>query len=210
VSRNKIRELEVLIPILFGEIKQVDEPAKEIKILLDSGASGSIISKEFIQKAKRIPAQAPTWRTMVGTFATDFKYIAEFSLPELNPTASFKQKMYVVPKVSNYDVILGRDFLKVEISFNLNNQSITWNDVSTSLKKPTSANNLNYAIEECYVLQAGDSRLQRILDTKYEKTNLSEIIQECTHLNKIEQKGICGLLSKSTDSWANVQASYTK
>jgi len=210
VSRNKIRELEVLIPILFGEIKQVDEPAKEM-ILLDSGASGSIISKEFIQKAKRIPAQAPTWRTMMaGMFATNFKYIAEFSLPELNPTASFKQKMYIVPKVSNYDVILGRDFLKVGISFNSNNQSITWNDVSTSMKKPTSANNLNYAIEECYVLQAGDSRLQHILDTKYEKTNLSEIVQECTHLNKIEQKGICSLPSKSTDSWANAQASYTK
>jgi len=48
VSR-KIREQEVLIPILFGEIKtgEIDEPAKEIKILLDSGASGSIISKEF-------------------------------------------------------------------------------------------------------------------------------------------------------------------
>ena len=49
---------------------------------------------------------------MAGTFSTDSKYIAEFSLPELNPTAPFKQKMYVVPKVStNYDVILGRDFL---------------------------------------------------------------------------------------------------
>jgi len=45
---------------------------------------------------------------------------AEFSLPELNPTASFKQKIYVVPKVSYYDVILGRDFLqKVEISVNV-------------------------------------------------------------------------------------------
>jgi len=53
VSRKK-REQEILIPILFGEIKTgtFDEPAKEIKILLDSGASGSIISKEFIQNAK--------------------------------------------------------------------------------------------------------------------------------------------------------------
>jgi len=55
---GKSRELEVLIPILFGEIKTgaIDEPAKEMKIFLDSGASGSIISKELTQKAKRIPA----------------------------------------------------------------------------------------------------------------------------------------------------------
>jgi len=45
---------------------------------------------------------------------------AEFSSTELNPAASFKQKIYVVPKVSNYNVILGRDFLqKVEISINV-------------------------------------------------------------------------------------------
>ena len=55
---EKNTELEVFIPILFGEIKTgaINEPAKEIKILLDSGASGSIISKELTQKAKRIPA----------------------------------------------------------------------------------------------------------------------------------------------------------
>jgi len=32
------------------------------------------------------------------------------------------------------------------------------------MKKPTSTNDFNYAIEESYVLQADDSRLQRILD----------------------------------------------
>ena len=73
---------------------------------------------------------------------------------------------------------------------------ITWNDVSTSMKKLKSANNFNYAIEESCVLQADDSRFQRILDSKYEKANLSEIVQECTHLSNIERKGKYYLLSK--------------
>jgi len=77
---EKIREQEVLIPILFGEIKTgaIDKPAKEKKILLDSGASGSIITKEFTQIAQRIPVRVATWRTMAGIFATNSKHIAEF------------------------------------------------------------------------------------------------------------------------------------
>jgi len=134
---------------------------------------------------------------MAGTFSTDSKYFAEFSLPELNPTATFKQKMYVVLKVSNYDVILGRDFLqKAGISLDFNNQLITCNNVSTSMKKPKSTNNFNYAIEESHVLQNDNLRLQHILDANYEKANLNEIVQECTHLNKIEKKGLYDLLSK--------------
>jgi len=96
------------------------------------------------------------------------RYLAQYGGYILD--ASFNQKMYVVPKVSNYDVILGRDFLhKVGISLDFNNQLITWNDVSTSMKKPKSRNDFNYAIEESYVLQTDDSRLQRILDANYEK-----------------------------------------
>jgi len=65
--------------------------------------------------------------------------------------------LFVVPKVSNYDVILGRHFLqKVGISLDFNNQLISWNDVSTLMKKPQSANNFNYTIEESYTLQADD------------------------------------------------------
>jgi len=52
--------------------------------------------------------------------------------------------MYVVPKVSNYDVILGRDFFqKVRISLDFNNQLITWNDVSTSMINSKSTNDFN-------------------------------------------------------------------
>jgi len=106
--------------------------------------------------------------------------------------------MYVVPEVSYYDAILGRDFLqKVGFFLDFNNQLITWNDVSTSMKKPKSTNNFNYAIEERHVLLQNDnSRLQRILDANYEKANLNEIVQECTHLNEIKRKGLNDLLNK--------------
>jgi len=34
------------------------------------------------------------------------------------------------------------------------------------------------------------------LDANYEKANLNEIVQECTHLNEIEKKGLNDLLIK--------------
>jgi len=33
--------------------------------------------------------------------------VVEFTLPELNPTAKVRHKMYVVPKMSKYDLIIG-------------------------------------------------------------------------------------------------------
>ena len=54
MSGKKIEEREVLIPICFGEIKTgaIDEPAREIKILLDSGASGSITEPRLVLSQK--------------------------------------------------------------------------------------------------------------------------------------------------------------
>ena len=189
----------MLVPILFGEI-EVDSTRnkkQEVKILLDSGASGCIISKDFIKKNKRVPIKSTTWNTMAGRFATKYKYYAEFSLPELNSTAIFKQKMYVVPEINNYDLILGRDFLqKAGISLDFKNQKVLWNDIETSMKPPKCANNFNYNIEESYVLQAEETRLQRILDANYEKADLRKVVQECTHLSDIEKNSLYELLIK--------------
>ena len=199
MSRKKIDEREVLVPILFGEIEgdSTRNKKQEVKILLDSGASGCIISNEFTKKNKRVPIKSTTWNTMAGRFATKYKYYAEFSLPELNSTATFKQKMYVVPEINNYDLILGRDFLqKVGISLDFKNQKVLWNDIETSMKPPKCANNFNYNIEESYVLQAEETRLQRILDANYEKADLRKVVQECTHLSDIEKNSLYELLIK--------------
>jgi len=55
------------------------------------------------------------------------------------------------------------------------------------MKKPKTANNFNYNIEASYLLQ-DDSQLQRILDSRYEKATLNEIVQECVHLKKLNGK----------------------
>jgi len=56
------------------------------------------------------------------------------------------------------------------------------------MKKPKCTNNFNYAIKESYLLQADDSRLRRILDANYEKANLNELVQECTHWQAVRNR----------------------
>ena len=170
---------------------------KEVKILLDSGASGSIVKEQLVSRFKKVPSENCTWRTMAGSFTTTSKCVVEFTLPELNPTAKIKQKLHVVPKMSKYDIILGRDVMQnLGINLDFEDKVIRWNGSSANMKHPQSANNFNYNIEESYALQAENSRLQRILDAKYEKANLLEITKNCTHLSTKEQKSLYFLLRK--------------
>ena len=170
---------------------------KDVKILLDSGASGSIVAEQFVSHFKHVPSKTCTWETMAGSFRTTSKCVVEIILPELNPTAKIRQKLHVVPKMSKYDILLGRDVMQqLGISLDFEDQVIHWNGNSANMKSPHFANNFNYNIEESYALQAENDRLQRILDAKYEKANLLEITKNCTHVSTKEQKSLYFLLRK--------------
>jgi len=50
------------------------------------------------------------------------------------------------------------------MNLDFEDQIVWWNGNSASMKLPDSANNFNYNIEESYVIQAEDARVQHILD----------------------------------------------
>ena len=177
MSRKKIGQEEVLVPILFGEITTsfVKNYTKEVKILLDSGACEPIVNEQLVSRFKKIPDEKCTWKTMAGSFTTTSKCVVEFALPELNPTAKIRQKLHVVPKMSKHDIILGRDVIQIlGINLDFEDRVIRWNGNSANMKSPHCANNFNYNIEESYALQAENSRLQRILDAKYKKVDYTK------------------------------------
>ena len=179
---KKIEGQEPLDPILFGEITTSVKPkmAKQAKILLDSGASASIVSERFVTRFKQINDEKCTWKTMAGSFTTSKQCIVEFTVPELNPTAKVRHKMYVVPKMAKYNLIIGRDILqKLGINLDFKDQVVRWNGNSASMKLPDCANDYNYNIEESYALQAEDARVQRILNAKYKKANIKQAVHEC-------------------------------
>ena len=49
---------------------------------------------------------------MAGSFTTSTQCLNKFTLPELNPTAKVWHKMYVMPRLSKYDLIIRWDILQ--------------------------------------------------------------------------------------------------
>mgnify|MGYP003333909935 CR=1 FL=1 len=70
---NKKRKLndDDLAPIVFGEILKntnVETRMKNLRVLLDSGASGSIIHSRFLKENKIKQGKKVEWTTMSGIF----------------------------------------------------------------------------------------------------------------------------------------------
>ena len=101
--------------------KNKNSKAHTIKILLDSGASISILLKDVLYKPHRILKDIKIkWSTMAGTFNTTYEPEIILKLPELNPSTIIYPKFHLTNNLSNYDLILGRDILQeLGIIFNL-------------------------------------------------------------------------------------------
>ena len=97
---------------------------------------------------------------MAGTFNTTFVTEIILKLSELNHSAEIYAKCHLTDKLLNYDLILGRDILhELGIIFNFKNKTITWQEVSISMKSP------NYTAKEFFVIK--ESRPVRIASNKF-------------------------------------------
>ena len=92
----------------------VRSKSRYVKILMDSGASASIIHDQFVRTSKinTRKTSANKWSTMAGSFSTSCEVEVKLKLPELNVTAHIFAKFYVTSQKSNYDVIFDRDLLQ--------------------------------------------------------------------------------------------------
>lgn len=99
-------------PILIGKItfssKKVNY--RPIKILVDSGASGSIVLKEFCNKCRIASDKQTNWSTKIGTFSTNQKCTIQFRLPELDKNKIIVWNVHAddtISENSRYDPIMG-------------------------------------------------------------------------------------------------------
>ena len=108
-----------------------------IEILLDSGASVSIVlNKDVLHERHQILKDKKyKWWTMARTFNTSFVTEIIFKLPESNHYTEIYTKCNLTDKLLNHDLILSRDIRhKLGIIFNFENKTITWQEVSISMK----------------------------------------------------------------------------
>ncbi len=121
----------------------------------------------------------------------------DLMLPKFNKNRCINQQKFLVFDNNNakYNIILGTNFLsKTGIKLNNSEGNMEWLDCSIPLCPPGSLDSKEFdAMEEdMFHIQVKDELfgedwlkcfVTKILDTKYEKTDVAEVVKELTHLN---------------------------
>ena len=196
-NKKQKTESTPLSPVTFGSINvRLGKPKQQdIRILLDSGSSATLIKESLCKKLRVKPGTESTWNTASGTFRTKGTTKIELTLPEFYPDRRINWKMHTTKNL-NYDMILGRDLLEeLGIVLDFRRKVCTWEDAEVPMKPPSATVQDSYYVQQ-EALSSEMERIRKILDAKYEPANLEEVAESCEHLTKSQRKQLCQLLQK--------------
>jgi hypothetical protein len=107
---------------------------------------------------------------------------------------------------SNYDMIIGRDLLHcLGINLLFDTAEILWENAKIHMQPPGKTNGdwLDTLEQELFYAHDPNTtdaeRIQSIIESKYCPADLTKIVEECTHLDKTEQRHLLKLLQKFED-----------
>lgn len=197
---------EIIVEIPSGNS---DEPPRILRGLLDSGSTGCILLNEFTKGLKKRFGTTEQWTTKGGIFTTKAKCLVPMILPDFTRQTKVEFDCHVDPTQkshsTNYDIILGKDFMQ-DLGIDILNSSLTlrWDGIEIpmrdfgELRKPVDALdayllNIDKQSESTHDMQ---NRVTRILDAKYEKANLPKLCKSQQHLTELEQDMLQKLLTR--------------
>jgi hypothetical protein len=180
----------------------------KLRVLFDSGSSGSIIVAKFVKKLHIKNDTKTEWLTKGGTFHTSGKCKMNFILNEFYKNKVIEWTLHV-NKTSGphqYDMIVGCDLMsQLRIILDFDGQTMTWDKSAIKMKEYEDLSDINSPINEFYwheesyesqALNDASSRLKKILDAKYEPADLDKIAHNCDYLTDDEQMQLLSLLHK--------------
>ena len=188
-------------PITFGSLNyRIGKPKyKDIKILLDTGASKSIIRSDLVTKLRTKTDNKTIWDTAAGPMSTNKTVKAKFRLSEFDERKEITWKFHVTKSSLKYDMIIGRDILSEHgICIDFNSGYMHWNQTIAPLKSTDATISEAHVIDSAPVEDA-TNRMKEILDAKYEPADLDKVVESCTNLTKDEKKSLRLLLGRYED-----------
>ena len=185
---------------MFGRINVrlgKQKKAKMIKILLDSGGSGTIVKHDIVKHLRVKNDNRTVWATTAGNFETTGRAVVDFKLPELQPHHVIHKSVHVTNKPMRYDMIIGRDLLnELGIDIKFSNNSITWEHREIPMKDSGCTIEDSYYIDEPDWMESEIARLRDVLDQKYKPADLEEVAKSCDNLEPQQQQQLLELLQK--------------
>ena len=196
---NKRIRRDKLVPMAFGVLRtSLGKPhPKTIKILMDSGSGGTLISETYVNKLRLKQDKITKWTTAAGTFDTTQKTQIQFVLPEFADDKLINTKVHVAKSLGNYDMIIGRDLLQeLNIDILFSQDAISWEGVTVPMKSIDATLEDSFYINDSPAVDEATARMKQILDAKYEPANLDQIVAECVNLNDEQKQSLRDLLEE--------------
>ena len=94
-------------------------------------------------------------------------------------------------------MVIGRDILsELEIDLHFSTNTCAWDSRTIPMRDIGSTVEQGYLVEETGPAADSTTRLKKILDAKYEKADIPEIVQSSTHLKEEQNTRLEELLFK--------------
>ncbi len=172
-------------------------------VLFDSGSNVAMIKRSALPKRiiTKLLGDTKLVRTLEGPHKTqEVVMTQDIRLSKFDKNRRINQQMELVFDNDNvkYDIILGTNCLsKTGIKLHNSERDIKWFGCSIPLCLPGDSDlNKSDAMEDMFHIQVedkifGEDWLEcfatEILDAKYEKTDVAEVVKGLTHLNAIQK-----------------------
>lgn len=194
-TRNKL-DSDSPVPITFAHIfrkknvKNNKNTDPNIRVLLDSGASKSVICKNQILNKKCYKDSTTVWKNASGEITSSIKCKLVFNLPEFTNSRLITHKFHVMEEIlPGYDMIIGRDLMRLlKLDVKYSTSTLEWFRNGEIPFKPHAVSAKNhFFISDTDNLIAESDRMTAILDAKFSKADLDDVANTTPHLSKTEK-----------------------
>ena len=184
------------------KIKTGKQRYQTVRILFDSGSSGTLVNKKLVTKLKQVQTNTSNWTTKAGTFKTNKQCKVELMLPELHKDKVITWMMHVDESNSSfhkYDIIIGRDLLQeLGIDLKFSDHTIHWDNASAPMRAADilQQDSVDSISETLFEEIIDEDVIQRMTEAKYSPADLPAEVNKNSHLTKDEQQQLLQLLQK--------------
>ena len=199
-------------PVTIANVKEPGKNKnkyKNLRVLCDSGGSHSLIDEGYCDVKTK---STNKYQTGGGLMRTEYESEIHFSLPEFSDSKMIHWNFSVADASKiGYDMVIGRDLMTaIGMDMSFEKKVITWDQVEVSMRSFNHAKKMKYSAHEMNIIvqemqepastrEATNRVLKKILDAKYEKANLVNVVKKAIHLTGIQQNKLLKLLQKYED-----------
>ena len=214
LMNDEMKENAVAAPITIMIAKEMQnkESRRLLVAMFDTGGSHTMIHTRVLpQGIMHNLEPSCTFRTLAGNFLSGRSVqLKDIVLPEFDSSRRIDDvKAYVFDEPCPYDVILGHDFLtKVKIDVLFSKKVIQWLDKTIPLRTNIDKQELLDSLGN--VQNDSDMFTSEILDAKYGKVDITEVIEQQSHLDPSQRQKLRHILEKYNTLFDGTLGHYTK